>query len=207
MAANEDTTGAEERAEQTEQTTAETSAADAGQAAAESPVEDGATVTQAQADAAEGADTPERTAVAADLEDEAETDTAAEPETDEAPGAPALQFDPTDPFAVPANVMEILRTEKSERRPARDERPARGAEDEDEAPGRSRRRRRPSRERDQAETEAGAEDEAVETAEGIWDSINAPNLVENILPTRSRATLVLLKGADHTVDRVRLRRL
>jgi type I pantothenate kinase len=49
--------------------------------------------------------------------------------------------------------------------------------------------------------------EAVETAEGIWDSINAPNLVENILPTRSRATLVLLKGADHTVDRVRLRRL
>jgi type I pantothenate kinase len=47
----------------------------------------------------------------------------------------------------------------------------------------------------------------VETAEGIWDSINAPNLVENILPTRSRATLVLLKGADHTVDRVRLRRL
>lgn len=176
MAANEDTTGAEERAEQTEQTeqtTAETSAGVAGQAAAESPVEDGGTVTQAQADAAEGADAPERTAEAADLEDEAETDTAAEPEPDEAPGAPALQFDPTDPFAVPANVMEILRTEKSERRPARDERPARGAEDEDEAPGRSRRRRRPSRDRDQAETEAGAEDEAVETAEGEQDAETA----------------------------------
>lgn len=51
------------------------------------------------------------------------------------------------------------------------------------------------------------DDAATDIAENIWDSINAPNLVENILPTRSRATLVLLKGADHTVDRVRLRRL
>jgi type I pantothenate kinase len=47
----------------------------------------------------------------------------------------------------------------------------------------------------------------VDIAENIWDAINAPNLVENIAPTRSRATLVLLKGRDHTVDRVRLRRL
>ena len=55
---------------------------------------------------------------------------------------------------------------------------------------------------------ASLEDEAAtDIAENIWDSINAPNLVENILPTRSRATLVLLKGSDHTVDRVRLRRL
>ena len=52
-----------------------------------------------------------------------------------------------------------------------------------------------------------SDDAAVDIAENIWDSINAPNLVENILPTRSRATLVLLKGPDHTVDRVRLRRL
>ncbi|MGO0574877.1 type I pantothenate kinase [Ornithinimicrobium panacihumi] len=51
------------------------------------------------------------------------------------------------------------------------------------------------------------DDAAVDIAENIWESINAPNLVENILPTRSRATLVLLKGPDHTVDRVRLRRL
>ncbi|MGV8965683.1 MAG: type I pantothenate kinase [Cellulomonas sp.] len=41
----------------------------------------------------------------------------------------------------------------------------------------------------------------------IWDSINAPNLVQNILPTRSRATLVLTKGADHSVQRMRLRKL
>lgn len=52
-----------------------------------------------------------------------------------------------------------------------------------------------------------SDDAAVDIAENIWDAINAPNLVENIRPTRSRATLVLLKGADHSVDRVRLRRL
>lgn len=49
--------------------------------------------------------------------------------------------------------------------------------------------------------------EAVDEAEQIWDSINQPNLLENILPTRSRATLILTKGADHSVERVRLRRL
>lgn len=52
-----------------------------------------------------------------------------------------------------------------------------------------------------------SDDAAVDIAKNIWDTINAPNLVENILPTRSRATLVLLKGRDHSVDRVRLRRL
>lgn len=49
--------------------------------------------------------------------------------------------------------------------------------------------------------------EAVARAEQIWDSINAPNLEQNILPTRGRATLVLRKGADHSVERVRLRKL
>lgn len=49
--------------------------------------------------------------------------------------------------------------------------------------------------------------EAVQIAEGIWDSINAPNLAENILPTRGRASLVLTKGPDHAVRRVRLRKL
>ena len=51
------------------------------------------------------------------------------------------------------------------------------------------------------------DDEAVERAERIWDSINQPNLVQNILPTRSRATLVLTKDSDHAVERVRLRKL
>jgi type I pantothenate kinase len=50
-------------------------------------------------------------------------------------------------------------------------------------------------------------DEAVSTAEQIWDSINGPNLEQNILPTRSRATLVLRKDRDHSVRYVRLRKL
>ncbi|RZT86462.1 pantothenate kinase [Pseudonocardia sediminis] len=48
---------------------------------------------------------------------------------------------------------------------------------------------------------------AVARAETIWDEINAPNLVQNILPTRGRASLVLSKGADHNITRVRLRKL
>jgi type I pantothenate kinase len=51
------------------------------------------------------------------------------------------------------------------------------------------------------------ETEAVETASGIWDSINLVNLHENILPTRQRADLILKKGADHHVQDVALRRL
>ena len=52
-----------------------------------------------------------------------------------------------------------------------------------------------------------SDEEAVETARSIWFAINGPNLEENILPTRDRATLVLRKGADHRVDEVRLRKL
>jgi type I pantothenate kinase len=50
-------------------------------------------------------------------------------------------------------------------------------------------------------------DEAVAEAGRIWDSINGPNLKENVAPTRSRATLVLRKDADHSVRWVRLRKL
>jgi len=49
-------------------------------------------------------------------------------------------------------------------------------------------------------------EEAVETARHLWQSINQVNLRENVLPTRGRATLVLEKGRDHAVRRVRLRR-
>lgn len=41
----------------------------------------------------------------------------------------------------------------------------------------------------------------------IWDTINAPNLEQNIAPTRSRATIILNKGPDHQVQSVRLRKL
>lgn len=51
-----------------------------------------------------------------------------------------------------------------------------------------------------------SDEEAVEVATGIWRMINEVNLIENILPTRDRATLILEKAADHSVERVRLRR-
>ena len=41
----------------------------------------------------------------------------------------------------------------------------------------------------------------------IWARTNEPNLVENVLPTRDRATLVLSKSLDHSVTRIRLRKL
>jgi type I pantothenate kinase len=50
-------------------------------------------------------------------------------------------------------------------------------------------------------------DEAIDTAKGIWRSINGKNLVENIQPTRTRASLLVRKGADHRVTDVALRRL
>jgi type I pantothenate kinase len=50
-------------------------------------------------------------------------------------------------------------------------------------------------------------DQAVETARGIWQSINLVNLRENVQPTRERAHLILEKGRDHAVRRVRLRKL
>jgi type I pantothenate kinase len=52
-----------------------------------------------------------------------------------------------------------------------------------------------------------SEAEAVEEANRIWDTINGVNLKQNVQPTRSRATLVLRKAADHSVRWVRLRKL
>ena len=49
--------------------------------------------------------------------------------------------------------------------------------------------------------------QATYAAREIWQTINLPNLVENILPTRVRASLVLRKDYDHTVQRVRMRKM
>jgi type I pantothenate kinase len=55
---------------------------------------------------------------------------------------------------------------------------------------------------------AALSDEAAEQVAGeIWDAINGPNLRENILPTRERAHLILVKGADHSIERIRIRKL
>jgi len=52
-----------------------------------------------------------------------------------------------------------------------------------------------------------SDEEAKEKALSIWNEINAVNLKENILPTRTRAFLILEKGADHSVRNVKLRKL
>ena len=49
--------------------------------------------------------------------------------------------------------------------------------------------------------------EATALARGFWNDINLPNLIENVHPTRPRATLVLQKAADHAVQRVLLRKV
>lgn len=52
-----------------------------------------------------------------------------------------------------------------------------------------------------------SEEEAMAYAATTWRTINRPNLVENVAPTRGRATLVLRKGQDHKVRRLSLRKL
>ncbi|WP_167042907.1 type I pantothenate kinase [Salinibacterium sp. ZJ454] len=51
------------------------------------------------------------------------------------------------------------------------------------------------------------EDEAIVRAKEIWHSINEPNLLQNVLPTRPRASLVLRKSSEHAVSSVLLRKI
>ena len=50
-------------------------------------------------------------------------------------------------------------------------------------------------------------EQATDTARHLWRTINLVNLRENVRPTRDRALLVLEKGRDHAVRKVKLRRL
>ena len=52
-----------------------------------------------------------------------------------------------------------------------------------------------------------SEDATRDFAKSVWEQVNLVNLRENIAPTRGRAHLVLEKGTDHAVQRVRLRKL
>ncbi len=55
---------------------------------------------------------------------------------------------------------------------------------------------------------ADLDDEAADaTAADIWRRINGRNLRDNVLPTRTRADLILQKGPDHRVEQVLLRKL
>jgi type I pantothenate kinase len=49
--------------------------------------------------------------------------------------------------------------------------------------------------------------EAVTTANRIWNDINLVNLRENILPTRPRADLILTKDSSHKIAKVALRKI
>jgi type I pantothenate kinase len=44
--------------------------------------------------------------------------------------------------------------------------------------------------------------EVRKTGQGIWRSINLPNLLQNIQPTRERASVILRKGESHAVQEV-----
>jgi type I pantothenate kinase len=50
-------------------------------------------------------------------------------------------------------------------------------------------------------------EEAEKTARTLWQTINLVNLRQNVLPTRERAHLILEKGRDHAVRRIRLRKI
>jgi type I pantothenate kinase len=52
-----------------------------------------------------------------------------------------------------------------------------------------------------------SDDEAGRVAHTIWREINGRNLRENIVTTRARAQLVLVKGPEHRVHSVHLRRV
>ena len=51
-----------------------------------------------------------------------------------------------------------------------------------------------------------SKEEAVDIATSLWNEINLMNLKENILPTRERASLIMTKSANHSVNQVRLRK-
>ncbi len=50
------------------------------------------------------------------------------------------------------------------------------------------------------------EDQAVYMAKLIWEAVNHVNLIENILPCRSRANLILRKAEDHSITEVLLKK-
>ena len=52
-----------------------------------------------------------------------------------------------------------------------------------------------------------SEAEAGEFGRVVWRTINLPNLLDNVLPTRGRADLILKKGKSHSIEDVQLRRV
>lgn len=52
-----------------------------------------------------------------------------------------------------------------------------------------------------------SEEQSRAMATNIWNEINKPNLLQNILPTRFRADLILEKGSHHFVKGIKVRKI
>ncbi|MGV8954974.1 MAG: type I pantothenate kinase [Cypionkella sp.] len=52
-----------------------------------------------------------------------------------------------------------------------------------------------------------SKDEAGAFGQMVWQTINLPNLQQNVVPTRGRADLILKKGPSHAIETVKLRRV
>ncbi len=52
-----------------------------------------------------------------------------------------------------------------------------------------------------------SDEDAKWIAKSLWDTINMPNLINHILPTRPRATLILHKSENHRVTQIYLRHM
>ena len=50
------------------------------------------------------------------------------------------------------------------------------------------------------------EEEAMEYAHYIWEKINLKNLYEFIMPTRSRAEMIIHKSYNHYIDKILIRK-
>jgi len=49
------------------------------------------------------------------------------------------------------------------------------------------------------------DEEFAVVADAVWDSVNGPNLVEHIAPTRGRADIVIEKAPDHSIHALDIR--
>ncbi|MEJ6399682.1 type I pantothenate kinase [Nicoliella lavandulae] len=52
----------------------------------------------------------------------------------------------------------------------------------------------------------GDRKKAIQMAKKVWRDIDLPNLNDNILPTRSRANMIIHKGENHMIDELLLRK-
>ncbi|MHA8110136.1 type I pantothenate kinase [Lactobacillaceae bacterium Melli_B4] len=52
----------------------------------------------------------------------------------------------------------------------------------------------------------GDRDAAIQMAKRVWRDIDMPNLTDNILPTRSRANMIIHKAEHHMIDELLLRK-